>query len=170
MHQNTRPLQLPLVSESKEKNTNTLSRGPKKTPGPHRKFVEFWHDTVPRVRRSAYLPSGADMRRLKQVIDLRDRAGNAVINELQLEQLGLYYLAGPRFQKLPPTIAVFLSGGVLTGLMNTAQTDPEFWKTLDGYMQRYLSRPAEGDAAKVLQQIRELKMAAFKVIPRAYAG
>jgi hypothetical protein len=105
--------------------------------------VEFWYEAVKAGRGIAYMKGAADMKNLKRVLDLK------VITETELEQLALFFLHDPSCKKLPPTIAVFLSGGVLTGLQNVMKNDGErFWPRVERYSQQYLKRPKIEDAER----------------------
>lgn len=122
----------------------------------HRRFVDFWHRLTKTARGTPYIPSGADVKNLKRILAMTDENGQPVVTESQLEQIGLFFLADFRFQNLAPTISVFLSGSVLTGLLNTMAKDASFWQKLNGYAERYLQRQAEGKAASFRAKVQEL--------------
>lgn len=129
-----------------------------KQKSPHTQFVQFWYDTVKSARGITYIKGIADMRNLKRVLD------TGVIDEPTLEKLALFFLADYGFKKMSPTIAVFLSGGVLTGLQNTMRNNPDFWKTLDGYGQRYLKSTITSEDRKNLMHSLAALRAKFGVV------
>lgn len=121
----------------------------------HRQFVDFFVDAVQRTR--GFKPpingprDGATLKRL---------LAHPGVSGQMLEKLAVYYLASPRFEKLTPSISVFLSAGVLTSLWNTMLKDPGFWKDLDRYASTF--RGTEETTDKVdfktkLQELRDLR-------------
>ena len=138
----------PEAPESKEKAEKAPSR--QGTIG-HSAFVRFFYDTTQKTRGIKPIITGQDGANLKRIL-------NSGIDEMRLEQLATYFLADYSFKKFSPTISTFLSAGILTGLLNRANTEAEFWKKLDGYTLRYIPHEAPTpDRAKTLKTIAELK-------------
>lgn len=100
----------------------------------HKKFLDFWHETVPRTRGIKPIYTQADMRNLKRILDFG-------IQEQTLEQIALFFLADYRFKQFSPSISTLCSSGIINGLLNrsTGGNDPEFWKSMDRYMRDYLN-------------------------------
>ena len=104
----------------------------------HKKFLDFWHETVPRTRGMKPIYTGADMRNLKRILDFG-------IQEGTLEQIALFFLADYSFRSFSPSISTLCSAGIINGLLNRSRNgnDPEFWKQMDRYMVQYLRPLAE---------------------------
>lgn len=127
-----------------------------KTPGrpksPHRQFVDFFVATVERTR--GFKPpingprDGATLKRLLE---------HKGVSLDMLEKLALYFLASHRFEKVSPTISVFLSAGILTSLWNTMLNNPQFWKELDGYASAHMGKPSTVDRSEFKGQLEELR-------------
>lgn len=127
----------------KKINNNTLQSTPsiapeiikkeeKKTPSPHKEFVEFWHKLVPRTRGiGTVIITGADAKNLKRVLELG-------VDPIDLQKMALFFLADYSFKTFSPSISTFLSAGILTGLLNRTNNDPEFWKKLNNYQEQYM--------------------------------
>lgn len=103
----------------------------KKADSTHHKLVQFFHVICQRTRGVKPLWSAKDTARLKKVIE------TGILNEDQIEELILYFLAAPQYRKFSPSMATFLSSSILNGLMNAMQNDRKFWKDLEGYMDRF---------------------------------
>lgn len=123
----------------------------KKEKSEHAKLVQFFHDTCMTARRVKPVITGADVRNLKRVLDLK------ILSYLELEQLLLYFLASWRYTQFAPSISTALSAGILNGLMNKAKNSPEFWRELDGLTQQHLYRSPEGRADEIQRKLAELK-------------
>lgn len=126
----------------------------KKEQSPHKQFIEFWHDTVKQTRGIKPLFSPADGKNLKRTLELN------LLNDTQLRQLAIYFLAHGSFKTFNPSISVFLSAGILNGLMNRMQNDPNFWRELDDYSIHYLRQPSKNNHALV-GRLAELKAKLF---------
>lgn len=118
----------PVASDSSKKKGNP----------DHKKFLDFWHETVPRTRGMKPIYTGADMRNLKRILDFG-------IEEGTLEQIALFFLADYSFRSFSPSISTLCSAGIINGLLNRSKNgnDPEFWKQMDRYMVQYLRPLAE---------------------------
>ncbi len=127
----------------------------------HRQFIEFFHATVPPTRGVIPIVTPKDGANLKRVLTMHDIHGQPVIEVHELEQLALYFLANHRFKKFSPTISVFLSGGILTGLMNDAKHHEEFWREIETYSVRYLKKttpnPSPQQRCEMIDQIAEMR-------------
>jgi hypothetical protein len=54
-------------------------------------------------------------------------------------------------------MSTFLSAGIITGLLNHMQNNPDFWKRLDGYAGQYLkTAPIEADRVAMQAELRRL--------------
>ena len=107
----------------------------KKERSAHMRFMDFWVNTVRRTRRMDPIITGKDGRNLKRVLD-------AGVDEQLLEQIALYFLADYSFRTFSPSISTLCSAGIINGLINRSQNDPNFRKNLDQYVDQYLPRPA----------------------------
>ncbi len=125
-------------------------------PSAHKQFIEFWYETVQRARMVRAIITGKDARNLKRVLDM------GILSQSQLEQLAAYFLAHPAFRKFSPSIATFLSAGILTGLMNRAKNDAEFWKELDVFTSRYLRIKTQDQSNLIVEKLEKLKAKLFK--------
>lgn len=97
----------------------------KKPDSPHHRLIAFFHDNCVKLRKVKPSWSPRDTGRLKSVLAL------GILDENQLEQLMLFFLGSYRFKKFAPTLSVFFSAGIFTGLQNTIKNDTGFWKELD---------------------------------------
>jgi biotin operon repressor len=123
----------------------------------HKQFIEFWYETTQKTRRIKPIITGKDARNLKRVLDL------GILRQYELEQLALYFLAHYSFQKFSPSIATFLSAGIINGLMDRMQNNQEFWRELDEFTIRYLQKPKTSFDEKVVmvERLQELKKQLF---------
>jgi hypothetical protein len=127
---------------------------------PHKQFIDFWYETCQRTRGVKPIITGRDAKNFKRVID----AG--ILSIEQIEQIATYFLAHPIFRKFSPSIATFLSAGILNGLMNQMKNNPNFWKEIDDFSVRYIKQPKEkvipSDLAQKLNQLKA-KLAMIKI-------
>lgn len=108
----------------------------KKTIKPHKQLVTFFSDTAIATRgfRPAITPK--DAQNLKRVLDLN------ILDQAQIEQLMLYFLADKNYKNLGPSLATIFSGTILNSLRNAAINRTKYYKELDEYAARYLrTRP-----------------------------
>ena len=97
------------------------------TPSDIKKFIDYFHDTVQKVRKQkAVFVRGKDGKLVARAL--------AIFSRPQLEMLGLWFLAHK--PKLSPTIGAMLSDAVLEELERKIK-DPHFWKELDELSGRY---------------------------------
>ena len=122
-------------------------------PSAHRGFIDWYYEAVKKIRNVKLIITGADGRNLKRVLGL--------ISPNQLQQFAVCYLASPTFKQFSPGISTFLSAGVLNQIMNRAQSDPDFWKRLDGYVRLHLDNQ-EFNKNEMVEAINKLKDS-FKV-------
>ncbi len=122
----------------------------------HRKFIQFFHDATVATRGFKPMMIPKDFGNLRRILKMTDERGKQLIAEQDLEQLALYFLAHHSFKKFPPTISIFLSGGILTGLMNTSRQNEKFWKELDSYSMLILRKPSTLNQA-VVDRLADLK-------------
>jgi|GEM_PF-1098537 DNA-binding transcriptional ArsR family regulator len=126
----------------------------KKQHKPHTEFIEFWHNTVKQTRGIKPLIAPMDGKNLKRVLEMN------ILTPLQLQQLAIYFLAHGSFKSFNPSISVLLSNGILNGLMNRMQNDPNFWRELDSFSTHYLRQPSKNNHALV-GRLAELKAKLF---------
>lgn len=100
---------------------------PKKSKSPHHQLVAFFHDTCVKYRGVKPAFSPRDTKRLKDVLE------KDILQQKQIEQLMLYFLASYQFKKFSPSLATFFSSGIFNGLMNAMQNDENFWKDVDKF-------------------------------------
>jgi len=123
----------------------------------HNQFIQFWHETTQRTRGIKPIITGKDARNLKRVLDME------ILSQNQLEQLAIYFLAHPSFRKFSPSIATFLSAGIINGLMNRAQNDSEFWREIDIFAARYIREPVKKiESNELVERLAKLKTELFK--------
>jgi len=123
----------------------------------HNQFIQFWHETTQRTRGIKPIITGKDARNLKRVLDME------ILSQNQLEQLAIYFLAHPSFRKFSPSIATFLSAGIINGLMNRAKNDPEFWHEIDIFATRYIREPVKKtEPNELVERLAKLKTELFK--------
>lgn len=100
----------------------------------HRQIIDFFSDTALATRGFRPKISPADARRLKDVLN------EDILTHAQLEQIILFFLADRRFRNLGPSIATILSSTVLNGLRNQVINGEQFYKELESYRERYLTK------------------------------
>ncbi len=126
----------PTTKETPLTKENTLRHEPQSLEKKaHQIFMKWWWETVRATRRINPVVTAKDGAALKRIIK------NGMDMQV-LEQLALYFLADPSLKRFSPTIATFTSAGILNGLLNRTQNDPEFHRTLDRYVRQYL-RPQQ---------------------------
>jgi len=91
---------------------------------PHKQFILFWTNAVKTIRGIKPVITGADAKNLKRILD-------GGIDEMKLEQMAVYFLYG--FSKFSPSISTFLSAGVINGILDRTENDPNFWKVIERY-------------------------------------
>ena len=109
---------------------------------PHAKFMDFWYEMVEKTRGFKPKISGADGMNLKRVLATG-------IDPETLEKIAVYFLADPGFKTFSPTLSTMLSAGILNGLLNRTKNDPEFYRNLNQYADRFLPRKAIKPANEV---------------------
>lgn len=107
----------------------------KKADTPFNRLVTFFDQTSKKTRGVKVTRSPKEFAHLKRVLNYQ------ILSEQQIEQLMLYYLASPSFKKFPPTLSVFFSSGIFTGLLNTMMNSETFWKELDRYTEQLKGEP-----------------------------
>ena len=119
----------------------------------HSKFIKFFGEMTERIRGIKPKITGTDCRNLKGVLDLE------IVSETELEQVALYFLSDRYYKKFAPSIAVFLSAGILNGLMDALENRPTFWKELNDYMVRYTNCQVtkSDDLAVRFAKMKEMK-------------
>lgn len=95
----------------------------------HAEFVRWWDDNAKKVRGESPDWEPADFRNLKLAL--------RTVPLPRLEQMGLYYLADPKFRSFVPSMRTFLSAGVFRALADE-QNREGFWGRLDSYASQYL--------------------------------
>jgi hypothetical protein len=102
----------------------------------HKQFIEFWYDICQKIRGIKPKITGKDAKNLKRIIDM------GIVNQQQLEQLAVYYLAHPYYRKknFSPSISTFLSAGIFNSLLDRMSNNDTFWNELDSFTQMYLKR------------------------------
>ena len=127
-----------------------------KPPSDHKLFIDFFYQATKATRNVATIITAADAKMLKQALDRG-------IKRETLEQVAIFFLTDKDFTKFSPTIRTLLSGGIITGLINRMQNEPEFWKKLDGYSERRgIQTALAGDPKKIAEsasRFLELKKA-----------
>lgn len=116
---------------------------PTKAQSAHHRLVKFFHETTQRTRGITPIWNPKDTAHLKRVLNM------AILNEDQLEQLMLYFLAAPQFKKFTPSMSTFFSAGIFNGLQNTMRNDPNFWKDVDSFYNRLRPRAETRTTAQV---------------------
>lgn len=97
-----------------------------KMPSAHQQFIEFFSETAQRTRRVKPIITKVDEKNLKRMIDM------GYVSQNELEQVALYFLGSRHYLQFSPSISVFLSAGLLTGLLNQMKNnETEFWQTVD---------------------------------------
>lgn len=114
-----------------------------KPPSDHKLFIDFFYQATKASRNVTTIITAADAKMLKRTLD-------SGIKRETLEQVAIFFLTDRDFIKFSPTIRTLLSGGIITGLINRMQNDPEFWKKLDGYsLRRGIQTALAGDPKKI---------------------
>jgi hypothetical protein len=120
-----RPRQVRLLNlQKKEKKRETKSIADKSA---HARFIEYFYNTAQKARGIKLIINGKDGKNLKRVLELN------ILTENELQQLALYFLASPYYKKFSPSIATFLSAGILNGLINDLRNKEDFWKELNNF-------------------------------------
>ncbi|GIW70343.1 MAG: hypothetical protein KatS3mg101_1090 [Patescibacteria group bacterium] len=129
-----------------------------KTYKPHKQFIDFWYETTQRTRGIKPVITGKDAKNLKIVLDM------CILSQSQLEQLAVYFLAHPTFRQFSPSIATFLSAGILNGLMNRMNNSDGFWRELDEFTVKYIRQPKTSfdERVAMVERLAELKKHLFK--------
>ncbi|HOB90312.1 MAG TPA: hypothetical protein PKG74_03230 [Candidatus Colwellbacteria bacterium] len=138
----------------------------KKEPSVHAQFMDFWYKLVLKTRGFKPQISPADGQNLKRVLQTG-------IKPDVLEKIAVFFLADQSLKKFAPTLATMLSGGILNGLLNRMENDPEFYRNLNHYADLYLprkenERPKEIPAVEIRSAI-SLLMNKFKMPGREEA-
>jgi hypothetical protein len=144
------------TKEKKEKKVSQATPTPKQK-SVHSQLIELFYDVCKRSRDVKPIITKADAANLKRVLDIG-------MSQQFLSQLIIYFLGSFRYKQFTPSMSTLLSSGILNGLMNKAKNDHEFWKELDGLMQRYGNGPAEGDSFEMAMKLNELKSKLFNGI------
>lgn len=114
-----------------------------KPPSDHRLFIDFFYQATKATRKVTTIITAADAKMLKQAIDRG-------IKRETLEQAAIFFLTDKDFMRFSPTIRTLLSAGIITGIINRMQNEPEFWKKLDGYAERRgIQTALAGDPKKI---------------------
>lgn len=100
-----------------------------KTPSAHTQFISFWIKETQMARNIIPTITGKDGKNLKRVLGLG-------IDEQVIEQAAVYFLSHHSFKEFPPNISTLLSAGVLNGILNRMQNGENFWKELNGYVEK----------------------------------
>lgn len=120
-------------------NDITAPRAPKIHHSAHHKLVGTFHEASIKFRGVKPVWGPKETSAIKRALK------SGVVSADQLEQLAIYFLAHPRFKKFGPSASVFLSSGILNGLMNAMQNDKDFWKDVDRYGQMLYERSIVND-------------------------
>lgn len=97
---------------------------PKKEQSLHHRLIHFFHESTMEFRGIKAVWTHKDVSHLKRVLLLD------MLTETEMQQLMVYFLASPSLKKFSPSMATFLSPGILNGLMNSMKNDRNFWKDL----------------------------------------
>lgn len=114
----------------------------------HKKFINFFYEETKHIRGVKPIITAKDGKNLKRVLDLK------ILSLDEFEQLAVYFLM--RFKKFSPSISTFLSSGILNGLMDRLQNDPEFWKSINDYGYQDIKRESD-----FFERIEKLKFEMF---------
>ena len=143
-------------SITREDNVGKKEEKQAKPPSDHKLFIDFFYQATKATRNVTTIITAADAKMLKRTLD-------SGIKRETLEQVAIFFLTDRDFTKFSPTIRTLLSGGIITGLINRMQNDPEFWKKLDGYStRRGIQTALAGDPKKIAEsatRFLELKKA-----------
>lgn len=114
-----------------------------KPPSDHAQFTRFFYEAAKSARGITPIITGADGKMLKRILDSGVRRDT-------LEQAATFFLSDPDFRSFSPTIRTLLSSGVISGILNRMQNQPDFWKRLDSYAERRgIQTALAGDPAKI---------------------
>lgn len=100
----------------------------------HRQLVDFFSDTALATRGFRPQITAKDTQNLKRVLSL------GILDQSQLEQIFLYFLADRSYRNAGPSIATILSATFLNSLRNKTINRAQFYKELDGYAAQYIKR------------------------------
>lgn len=143
-------------SLTREDNVGKKEEKQAKPPSDHKLFIDFFYQATKSTRNVATIITAADAKMLKQALERG-------ISRETLEQVAIFFLTDRDFIKFSPTIRTLLSGGIITGLINRMQNEPDFWKKLDGYSSRRgIQTALAGDPKKIAEsatRFLELKKA-----------
>jgi hypothetical protein len=123
----------------------------KKTDNYHKQFIDFWHEIVQKTRGIKPIITAKDAQNLKRIISMD------ILSQSQMEQLAVYFLAHYSFKKFSPSIATFLSSGILNGLLDRAKNDENFWKELDELTTRYIKQKEITIPKEMVEKLNQLK-------------
>lgn len=124
---------------------------PIKTYSDHALFVRFFYESAKATRGVKPKITAPDGKMLKRILEVEG------IPRDTLEQAAVFFLTDRDFRQFSPTIKTLLSNGVITGILNRMQNQPDFWKKLDSYASHRGIRTAlEGDPAKIAQTTKNL--------------
>jgi len=154
--QNLRTQNLRTTKETLNTKEIHMRQKPHET-APHNNFVKFWHETTRVARGIDPITTGKDGRNLKRVLDLG-------VPEIKLEQAALYFLCNYGFQKFSPSISIFLSAGIINGLLNRMKNDAEFWKDLNSYSERLKYPQPKPQERLLAAELQKMKADLFKVL------
>ena len=131
-------------------NVGTSEKKPSKPHSDHRQFTVFFYEATKATRGINTIITAADGKMLKRILD-------SGVSRETLEQAATFFLSDRDFMRFSPTIRTLLSSGIITGVLNRMQNEPEFWKKLDAYSQRRgIQRALAGDPAKIAETTRNL--------------
>lgn len=122
-----------------------------KATSPHQSFIKFFYDTANKTRGFQPKFNIRDGSQLKRVLGLN------ILSPSELEQLALFFLASSRYKQFTPSIATFLSGGIMNGLINTIRNNPTFWKELDDLGRQFLNTTSEPQQVDFVAKLEALK-------------
>jgi len=122
-----------------------------KATSPHQAFVKFFYDTANKTRGFQPKFNIRDGSQLKRVLALN------ILSPIELEQLAVYFLASYRYKQFTPSIATFLSGGIMNGLINSIRNNPNFWKELDDLGRQFLNTTSEPQQVDFVAKLEALK-------------
>lgn len=116
----------------------------------HHLFTVFFYEATKSSRGVKTIITGADGIMLKRIL-------TSGVSRETLEQAATFFLSDRDFMQFSPTIKTFLSNGIITGILNRMQNEPEFWKKLDNYSQRRgILKALAGDPVKIAETTRNL--------------
>ncbi len=136
--------------QNKEKQRETKYNAAGK-PSAHKEFIKFFYDNCQRFRSIKPIITKADAKNLKRILDLK------ILNQSELEQLAVYFLANRYYKKFSPSISTLFSSGIINGLMNNAKNNEIFWKELDSYMTQ-INDKTDIEPKKIITGLTQLKI------------